>query len=109
MAKRLKLAKTLPKFASNDEAAEFFETHDISAIWDQLKPVRPFKLPPAQVKMIRERAEQRRKAAISLRLEPEQIAKAKRIARRKSLGYQTQLRLWIAEGIRREAAPPQRS
>ena len=51
---------------------------------------------------MRERYE-RRKAAISLRLEPEQFAKAKRIARRKSIGYQTQLRLWIAEGIRREA------
>jgi hypothetical protein len=33
----------------------------------------------------------------------EQIAAAKHIAAAKSVGYQTQLRMWIAEGIRREA------
>jgi hypothetical protein len=33
----------------------------------------------------------------------EQIAAAKKIAAAKSVGYQTQLRMWIAEGIRREA------
>ncbi len=102
MAKRLQLATSIPKFTNNEEAANFFETHDISQVWDQLKPVRPFKLPASQVQAIRERY-LRRKAAISLRLEPQQIAQAKRIARRKSIGYQTQLRLWIAEGIRREA------
>jgi hypothetical protein len=36
-------------------------------------------------------------------LAPEQIAAAKQIAEAKSVGYQTQLRMWIAEGIRREA------
>jgi hypothetical protein len=36
-------------------------------------------------------------------LAPEQIAAAKHIAAAKSVGYQTQLRMWIAEGIRREA------
>jgi hypothetical protein len=36
-------------------------------------------------------------------LGPEQIAAAKKIAAAKSVGYQTQLRMWIAEGIRREA------
>jgi predicted DNA binding CopG/RHH family protein len=69
-----------------------------------LKPARPFKMPPEQVTRIHERHEQRKaKAAISLRLEQEQIDKTKKIAARKSIGYQTQLRLWIAEGIQREA------
>lgn len=45
----------------------------------------------------------RAKSPISLRLAPEQIAAAKHIAAVKSVGYQTQLRMWIAEGIRREA------
>lgn len=91
----------LPKFANEEEEARYWETHSVAEIWDQLKPVRPFKLPPEQVKAIRERC-QRRKQAISLRLESRQILQAKRIARRKSIGYQTQLRLWIAEGIQRE-------
>ena len=43
------------------------------------------------------------KSPNSLRLAPEQIAAAKHIAVAKSVGYQTQLRMWIAEGIRREA------
>jgi predicted DNA binding CopG/RHH family protein len=43
------------------------------------------------------------KSPISLRLDPKQITAAKRIAASKSVGYQTQLRMWIAEGIRREA------
>jgi hypothetical protein len=33
---------------------------------------------------------------------PNRIAAAKKIAAAKSVGYQTQLRMWIAEGIRRE-------
>jgi predicted DNA binding CopG/RHH family protein len=44
-----------------------------------------------------------RAKSLSLRLAPEQIAAAKHIAAAKSVGYQTQLRMWIAEGIRREA------
>ena len=53
--------------------------------------------------MIRDRYQRRRKSAISIRLDPDQITTAKTIAARKSIGYQTQLRLWIAEGIQREA------
>jgi len=103
MLKKLKPATSIPHFANDQEAAEFFETHDTSQIWDELTPVRPFNLPPEQIKAIRERY-LRRKAATSLLLENRLIQQAKRIARRKSIGYQTQLRLWIAEGIRRESA-----
>ena len=42
------------------------------------------------------------KVPLSIRLFPEQISAAKKIAAAKSVGYQTQLRIWIAEGIRRE-------
>ena len=91
----------LPRFASEAEAAEYFGTHSVADIWDKLPRARPVKLSPALSKAIRER-HARRKAAISIRLEPYQIFQAKKIARRRSIGYQTQLRLWIAEGIRRE-------
>jgi hypothetical protein len=40
----------------------------------------------------------RAKFPISFRLVSEQIAAAKRIAAAKSVGYLTQLRIWIAEG-----------
>jgi hypothetical protein len=70
---------------------------------DQMRQVPPFKLPTAQVDAIRTRHAGRR-AAVSLSLEPAQIRDTRRIAARKSIGYQTQLHLWIAEGIHREKA-----
>ena len=92
----------LPKFANEDEEAEYWGTHSIAEIWDQLEPVRPFKLPPSQVRQIRERHLRRKQAAAAL-LDPTQLAAAKRIAKRKSIPYETQLLLWIAEGIRRDS------
>ncbi len=103
MKKRLPQAKLpLPKFKSDDEAAAFYSTHSVAEIWDQLPAVKPVKLSKALAQKIAERRAVA-KAPISIRLGPEQIAAAKKIAAAKSVGYQTQLRMWIAEGISREA------
>ena len=103
MKKRLSPAKSpLPKFQTDREAAEYFESHSVAGVWDQLPEVRPAKPVPALAKKIRDR-HARAKSPISIRLAPEQIAAAKQVAAAKSVGYQTQLRIWIAEGIRREA------
>src|SRR5256885_9448082 len=103
MTKKLRSAKLpLPKFRSDKEAAKYFETHSITGIWDQLQEAKPLKLTPALSKRVRDR-HARAKSPISIRLEPEQIVAAKKIAAAKSVGYQTQLRMWIADGIRREA------
>ena len=103
MRKKLPPAKLpLPKFRSDEEAAEYFEKHSVAGIWDHLPAAKPVKLSKALARSIRERHTVA-KAPISLRLVPEQIAAAKRIAAAKSVGYQTQLRMWIAEGIRRES------
>ena len=103
MKKSLSPAKPpLPKFQSDHEAAEYFETHSVAGVWDQLPEALQAKPSPALARKIRDR-QTRAKAPISLRLAPEQIVAAKRVAAAKSVGYQTQLRMWIAEGIRREA------
>ncbi len=103
MKKKLSPARSpLPKFQSDQEAAEYFESHSAAGVWNQLPEARQAKPLPALARKIRDR-HSRAKAAISLRLAPEQIAAAKDIAAAKSVGYQTQLRMWIAEGIRREA------
>ena len=103
MKKRLSPAKSpLPKLRSDREAAEYFESHSVAAVWERLPAAETAKLSPALVKQIRDR-HALAKSPISLRLAPEQIAAAKHIAAEKSVGYQTQLRMWIAEGIRREA------
>jgi len=103
MKKQLAAAKLpLPKFRSDKEAAAYFETHSVAELWDQLPAARPARPSKALTKSIRER-HAGAKSPISIRLVPDQIEAAKRIAARKSVGYQTQLRMWIAEGIRREA------
>ena len=103
MKKKLSPAKSpLPKFQSDREAAEYFERHSVANAWDQLPEAAQARPVPALARKIIAR-HARAKSPISLRLAPEQIAAAKHIAAAKSVGYQTQLRMWIAEGIRREA------
>lgn len=103
MKKRLPPAKTpLPEFGSETEAAEYFQTHSVAETWAALSEAKPAKTSKALEKRIRER-HTAAKAPISIRLDAKQIAAAKKIAAAKSVGYQTQLRMWIAEGIRREA------
>lgn len=103
MKKKLPPAKErFPKFRSDEEAAEYFETHSVANIWDQLAEATPARPSKKLAKRIQERHRQA-KSPISIRLDADQIAVAKKIAAAKSVGYQTQLRMWIAEGIRREA------
>src|SRR5262245_58160828 len=103
MKKKLPPAKTpLPRFRSEQEAADYFDTHSVTDVWDKLEKAKAPKVSKALEVSIRERHEAA-KTPISIRLGAEQIAAAKKIAAAKSVGYQTQLRMWIAEGIRREA------
>jgi predicted DNA binding CopG/RHH family protein len=103
MKKKLPPAKApLPKFRSESEAADYFQTHSVAEAWGQLPESKPAKVSKTLEKSIRER-HAAAKSPISIRLGTEQIAAAKKIAAAKSVGYQTQLRMWIAEGIRREA------
>ena len=102
MKKLLPEKAPLPKFRTDEEAASYFESHSVAEVWDQLPEGSPTKPSAELSKSIRERHASA-KTPISLRLTPEQIAAAKKIAARKSVGYQTQMRMWIADGIRREA------
>ena len=92
----------LPKFKSDEAAAEYFETHSVAGVWNDLPESKPGKPSKALADAIRKR-HVAAKSPISIRLGAEQITAAKKIAAAKSVGYQTQLRMWIAEGIRREA------
>lgn len=42
------------------------------------------------------------KKLLTIRLDPKQIETTRKIAERKSIGYQTLMRMWIAEAIERE-------
>jgi predicted DNA binding CopG/RHH family protein len=106
MKKKLSPARLpLPNLQSDEDAAEYFESHSVANVWDLLPEAPQAKPSPALARKIRDR-HARAKSPISLRLTPEQIAAAKHVAATKSVGYQTQLRMWIAEGIRREVKGP---
>jgi predicted DNA binding CopG/RHH family protein len=103
MKRKLPPAKSpLPKFTSDEVAAEYLDQHSVADVWNQLSEAKPSKPSKALAKSIRER-HTAAKSPISIRLGTDQIAAARKIAAAKSVGYQTQLRMWIAEGIRREA------
>ncbi|MBI2468639.1 MAG: hypothetical protein HYV62_12640 [Candidatus Rokubacteria bacterium] len=86
----------MPRFKDDREAAEFWATHDSAPYIGRLREVR-VKIAPALRRRVVTRAQA--KKPVTLRLEPQQIAAAKLVAREKSLPYQTLLRMWIAEGL----------
>ena len=95
----MKRKRDIPKFKSDRQAAEFWATHDSAPYAGALREV-AVKAAPALRRRVAERAEL--KKPVTLRLEPQQIAAAKQVAKRKSVPYQTLLRMWIAEGLTKE-------
>jgi hypothetical protein len=75
----------LPKFRSDEAAAEYFDTHSVAEVWNQLPEGKPAKPSKALANSIRKR-HAAAKSPISIRLGPEQIAAAKKIAAAKSVG-----------------------
>ena len=94
----LKSLDEIPRFKSEREEAEFWATHSLADIWDQLEPV-GIEVSPGARRITLRRS---RKKPVTLRLEERQIAQAKQLARKKSLSYQALMRSWISEGITRE-------
>jgi len=95
MAKAVKpkRKKELPDMTdwSEEQIAEFWETHDSTEYLDQMEDVEvELKIPPDY-------------RVISLRLEVKDIEKVKRLARRKGVPY-TVLRMWIKEKLEERAA-----
>ncbi len=95
----MKTKRDVPKFKDDREAAEFWATHDSAPYAGALREV-AVKASPGLRRHVAERGEL--KKPVTLRLEPQQIAAAKQVARRKRVPYQTLLRMWIAEGLTKE-------
>lgn len=95
-----KVGRKLPEFRSQDEFVRFVETHDLADYWDEFEEVKdPVELDPKLAKSIDRRA--RNKKLISIRLEGWQIRLAKARAVKEGVPYQSVIRRWISEGIRR--------
>jgi hypothetical protein len=68
MKKKLSPARApLPRFQSDQAAADYFESHSAASVWDRLPEAPPAKPLPALAKKIRDR-HARLKSPISLRL-----------------------------------------
>ncbi|MFZ2359948.1 MAG: BrnA antitoxin family protein [Anaerolineae bacterium] len=81
----------IPKFATEQEEAEFWTTHDSTDFIEDTEAV--------DITFIDDR---RPKKQIALRLDGETIEALKAVARRKGVGYQTLIRLWVNERLEQE-------
>ncbi|MBI4320594.1 MAG: hypothetical protein HY675_19050 [Chloroflexi bacterium] len=82
----------LPKFKTERQLADFFDTHDTTEFFDEMPEE------PKQVQKARPGKQQ-----IAIRIDVPILDKAKEIAKSKGIGYQTLMRMWIIEGIRAES------
>ena len=94
------MAKKLPCFGNEKEEAEFWDTHNSLDYIESDEQVE-IELAPELAAKTKERSKTKR---ITLRLRVSQIEAAKEIAKKKDIPYQTLMRSWITEGIRREQA-----
>ncbi len=92
----------IPKFKSEKEEAAFWATHDLTDFLEDLEELKePVELAPKLKERFKKRAQ---KKLLTIRLEPQQIEDAKKIAEKLSIPYQTLMRSWIHAGIKKEKA-----
>jgi len=92
MTKREQQPKSrIPEFKSREEEAAFWDTHSFADYWDELTPVK--------VRFAKNLSE-----GITIRFDPETLAKLRQQAKRKGLGPTTLARMWILERL--EQASP---
>jgi predicted DNA binding CopG/RHH family protein len=83
-----------PTFASEQEAAEWFATHDTAASMDDLEEVRE------KIRVTRSRPT---KKPVGLRLRGDYLAAIKSVAEKKGIPYQILIQMWLVEKLRQEA------
>lgn len=96
--KQPKESLTRPKFSSEDEEAKWWASAKGRAFLKQQPSGQKLKGSPLVAKLNRSSSVQ-----IALRLPAPDLAKAREIAGRKGIGYQTLLKMLVHEGLQREA------
>lgn len=89
-----------------ENLAEYYDRHGVLRQLDQ-QPVE-FALEEELRQQILEGRRARRLQNVSIKLDPAQILALRKIATMRSIPYQTLIRQWLAEGIRRELHLTQR-
>jgi predicted DNA binding CopG/RHH family protein len=76
----------IPAFASREEEAEFWDTHDLADYWDEFKPV--------QVRFAKNLSR-----GITVRFDDESLTKLREEAHAKGVGPTTLVRMWVLERL----------
>jgi predicted DNA binding CopG/RHH family protein len=84
----------MPTFASEQEAAEWFATHDTSPYMDELEEIRE------PIPVTRSNPA---KKPVGLRIRSDYLRAIKQVAERKGIPYQTLIQMWLVEKLRQEA------
>lgn len=79
-------ASRIPEFKSREEEARFWDTHDVTDYWDELKPVR--------VRFAKNLSE-----GITIRFDPKTLEQLRSRAKKKGLGPTQLARIWIMERL----------
>ncbi len=98
MAKRALRRRRLPGFRTDEEERAVGEPHRPGDYVDAM--------PPERVEVsrrVRKRVRERKKN-LTLRMEPSRVREIKAVARELGVPYQTLMRKWIVERLRREKA-----
>ena len=86
------MKRELPTFSSDEELAEWIETHDLSEYMDSLEVV------TEEIKVQRTPRE-----SVGLDLNPKDLNAIKRVAKTKGIPYKTLIQNWLTEKLRQEA------
>jgi predicted DNA binding CopG/RHH family protein len=81
-------------FATDEEAADWFATHDTAPYMDDLEEV---------TEKIPVRRSRPPKKPVGLRLRADYLEAIKQAAERKGIPYQTLIQMWLVEKLRQEA------
>ncbi len=83
----------IPRFKSDKEAAEFWDTHSLADFESELHPAKGivFIKPDRQI--------------VSLRLDRNLVTTLKHFAHQKGIGYSALLRMWVLERLSQEQHP----
>jgi predicted DNA binding CopG/RHH family protein len=82
----------IPEFANREEEAAFWDNHDMSDYWDELKPVK--------LKVAKNLSK-----GITIRFDPETLRALRQQAHEKGIGPTTLARMWILERLRDASSP----
>jgi predicted DNA binding CopG/RHH family protein len=83
----------LPTFATEQEEAEFWDTHDSTEFLDETEAV--------ETRFVDQRPP---KKQIAIRLDASAIEQIKKVANSKGIGYQTLIRMWVMEQLQKATA-----